>query len=453
MLNIMTRWVAHYGYALVAVFLFVEGAGAPVPGETALVTAAALAGRGTMSLAGVMLAGAIGTVSGCLTGYWIGLRGGTALLRRHGGWFHLDEARLARTHEFFERHGAKTVLLGRFVAFLRSFVGLFAGASRMSLRRFLTYNVIGGTVWVVAFGTLGFLFGRNLPRLVHDIGRVSLLLAILVALVATVLLAWRWFSGNRAEVAASIDARWRRITTPPARGGAGDRATVWQTIVGRFAREEYLALHLLAGFVLSLAVIGVFASITESIVDSSPLTRFDTVVAARLRGSAGPGALETFGIVSDIGARGVMTLLFAAGAFFYALRRRGLELAGWCVAFIGGSLLDAALRFVVRRSDLPFADVVLIDWGTGLVSAQVLGVVVGYGMAAYLLCTAVNRAATRAAIVTLAVAIVVAITVARLYLGQHYVSDASAGLAAGLIWLASCVSAIEIVRQHERATG
>ena len=77
-----------------------------------------------------------------------------------------------------------------------------------------------------------------------------------------------------------------------------------------------------------------------------------------------------------------MTLFLIGGGLYYAVKRKGLELSGWCAAFIGGSMLDASLRFVVRRSELPFADVVLIDWGTGLVSRKALGVLVGYGMVA-----------------------------------------------------------------------
>ena len=63
MLDVVSQWVAHYGYVLVAVFLLIEAAGVPIPGETALVTAAALAGRGTLSIVGVIIAGCIGTIA------------------------------------------------------------------------------------------------------------------------------------------------------------------------------------------------------------------------------------------------------------------------------------------------------------------------------------------------------------------------------------------------------
>lgn len=449
MLDVVSQWVAHYGYVLVALFLAVEAAGVPVPGETALVTAAALAGRGTLSIFGVVIAGCLGTIAGGHVGYWIGLRGGTAFVEGHGKWIRLTPARLEKTHKFFEHHGAKTVLLGRFIAFVRSFVGIFAGISRMPARVFAAYNALGGAIWVLSFSVLGYAFGRNLPRLVHYIGRVSLLLAILIALVAGVVVAWKWFEKNRASVVESLDQGYQRRTTSVRMSEIRTQhPTAWRFMSGRYAQREYLALHLLIGFVVSLAAIGIFASITEGLVDSSPLTRFDVVVAARLRESAAPGALRVFDFVSSVGGRGMMTLLLFGGGFVYALRRKGLELAGWCAAFVGGSLLDAALRFVVRRSELPFADVVLLDWGTGLASGHALGVLVGYGMLAYLLCSFLRRAAARTAVIAVAIALVAVISISRLYLGQHYVSDLSAGLAAGLLWLSTCVSGIEIARQR-----
>ncbi|HXT17642.1 MAG TPA: bifunctional DedA family/phosphatase PAP2 family protein [Gemmatimonadaceae bacterium] len=450
MLDVVSQWVAHYGYVLVALFLLVEGAGVPVPGETALVTAAALAGRGTLSLAGVIIAGAIGTILGGHTGYWIGARGGTRFVHRHGKWVGLSPKHLERTRRFFDQHGSKTVLLGRFVAVVRSFVGIFAGITQMPMRQFATYNAIGGSVWVAAFSILGYVFGRNLPRLVHDIGRVSLVLALLIAVVVAVVFLWRWFAKNRTSVVASLEESFERAAAGPRVSGMRRRhPRAFQILSGRYAHSEYLAVHLGIGFVISLAVIAIFASITEGLVEGSPLTRFDVTVANYLRQSLAPSVFDAFNVLSSLGARGAMTLLLFAGAIWYAVRRRGLELAGWVVAFIGGSLLDASLRFVVRRSELPFADLVLLDWGTGLASGHALGVVLGFGMLAYLLYAAVKGAVMRMLIIILATALIVAIVTARLYLGQGYVSDVSAGVAAGFVWLAACISGIEIARQRD----
>jgi membrane protein DedA with SNARE-associated domain/membrane-associated phospholipid phosphatase len=449
MLDVVSQWVAHYGYVLVALFLFVEGVGVPVPGETALVTAAALAGRGTLSVVGVVISGCIGTMLGCQTGYWIGQVGGRAVVTRHGRWFGLTEKRLDKTHAFFDRHGAKTVLLGRFVAVVRSFVGVLAGLTNMPMRIFVIYNCVGAAVWVMTFSILGYVFGRNLPRLVHYIGRASLVLALLIAVVVAVVVLWRWFTTNRGNVVASLDERFQHAAGTPRMSEWRQRhPRAWQLITGRYAQGEYLGLHLAIGFVVSLAVIAIFASISEGLIDSSPLTRFDVAVANKLHQSVSPSALSLFSFLSSLGGRGAMTLLLFAGGVFYAVRRRGLELAGWCTAFIGGALLDASLRFVVRRSELPFADLVLLDWGTGLASGHALGVLVGLGMLAYLLCGSIRGAAGRVLVIVVATAMVVVITIARLYLGQHYISDAAAGLAAGFVWLAACVSGIEVARQR-----
>jgi membrane protein DedA with SNARE-associated domain/membrane-associated phospholipid phosphatase len=450
MLEVVNQWVSHYGYVLVALFLFIEAAGVPVPGETALVTAAALAGRGTLSIFGVLVAGTLGTIAGGHAGYWLGVRGGHTSIVRHGKWIGLTEKRLERTQTFFAAHGANTVLLGRFVAVVRSFIGILAGLAGMPQRKFAVYNAAGAVVWVAAFSVLGYVFGRNLPRLVHYIGRVSLVVALLIAVVAGVVFLSRWFARNRTTVVASLDQRLHRASSTPRMSRMRlQHPRAWQMLWGRYAHGEYLAVHLGIGFVISVAVIAVFASITEGLVESSPLTRFDIAIAARLQQSASPAMLQVFSFVSSLGGRGAMTMLLVVGGLIYAGRRRGLELAGWIAAFIGGSLLDAALRFVVRRSELPFADVVLLDWGTGLASGHALGVLVGYGMLAYLLTPHVRGALLRGLIIVLATAMVVGVTISRLYLGQHYISDAAAGLAAGFVWLAVCISGIEVARQRQ----
>jgi undecaprenyl-diphosphatase len=169
-----------------------------------------------------------------------------------------------------------------------------------------------------------------------------------------------------------------------------------------------------------------------------------------LHESVGAAVLRLLRTISAFGSRPVMTLLLLFGGVLFAAARRPLDLIAWCAAFVGGSFLDAGLRFVVHRSALPFADVVVAEWGTGLTSAHVLGAVVGFGMLAHFFFVQTSRVATRALIIAATVAIVVGIAASRLYLGIHYVSDEMAGLAAGLLWLATCLSGLEIAQQRTR---
>jgi integrase len=86
-------------------------------------------------------------------------------VRRYGRVLHLSESHLTRAHAFFARHGPKTIFIGRFIALLRTWAAVLAGAAQMPYGTFMLYNALGAVCWSVIFGTLGYVFGRNLPHL------------------------------------------------------------------------------------------------------------------------------------------------------------------------------------------------------------------------------------------------------------------------------------------------
>ncbi len=184
----MTRLLESHGYVVLFLLVGLESLGIPLPGETALVTAAAFAAFGHLDIYGVIVTAAVAGILGDNGGYWIGRKGGISLVRRYGRFVRLNETHLERAHEFFERHGAKTVFLGRFIALLRTWAAFLAGAGSMRYGRFMLYNALGAVTWAVLFGTLGYLFGRKLPLLEEYIGRTTLVLLIIaVVAVAAVL--------------------------------------------------------------------------------------------------------------------------------------------------------------------------------------------------------------------------------------------------------------------------
>ena len=196
MLEFLTHVIERYGYFAVALLVTLEGFGLPLPGETAVVTAAAFAARGSLNVVGVVIATSIGTVLGGSGGYWVGRLGGRGLLVRHGHWIRLDADRLARTEAYFQRHGAKTVFVARFIALLRIFGSLMAGVAHMPFATFSTVNFAGGLLWAVTFSTLGFVFGKNLSRLDDYLGEISIVLSVLVV---CGYLVYRWRQKQHAE--------------------------------------------------------------------------------------------------------------------------------------------------------------------------------------------------------------------------------------------------------------
>jgi membrane protein DedA with SNARE-associated domain len=148
------------GYPVLFALIFGESAGLPLPGETALLTAGVLAGTGRLSLPLVIAVAIAAAVTGDTLGYWLGRRGGRAVLaHRRGPFAPFRRLALERGERFFERHGAKTVFLGRFVPGVRVVAAVLAGAGAMPWPRFAIYNLSGAFVWAATVASLASLVG------------------------------------------------------------------------------------------------------------------------------------------------------------------------------------------------------------------------------------------------------------------------------------------------------
>lgn len=175
------------GYPLLFVLVMAESGGVPIPGETALITAAVLASRGKLQIEWVIAIAAVAAIVGDNVGYVIGRKGGRWLLERPGR-FHRQRREVLRTGEpFFERHGPKAVYFGRFVLGLRVWASWLAGATRMHWRSFVVWNALGGVSWAAAIGLLAYFLGNSAGNAIEAFGIYGLAAAVL-ALVSAFLL-------------------------------------------------------------------------------------------------------------------------------------------------------------------------------------------------------------------------------------------------------------------------
>jgi membrane-associated protein len=156
--------VAQYGtlvYAVLFAIIFCE-TGLVVlfffPGDTLLFIAGALCAVGEMNLALLMLLLTTAAVLGNTLNYWIGEAIGQRVFTHDYRW--LNKQALRRTHNFFEKHGGKTIILARFVPVVRTFAPFVAGVSDMTHGRFQLYNVTGAVLWVTLLTTAGYFFGN-----------------------------------------------------------------------------------------------------------------------------------------------------------------------------------------------------------------------------------------------------------------------------------------------------
>jgi membrane-associated protein len=152
-------WV--YGLLFLIIFLETGVVVTPfLPGDSLLFAAGALVARGEgLGIWWVFLIFAAAAILGDTANYWIGHTIGPRLLKNENSRI-LKKEYLDRTHAFFARYGGKTIVLARFVPFIRTFAPFLAGVGEMDYVHFITYNVVGGAVWVGLFLFGGFLFGR-----------------------------------------------------------------------------------------------------------------------------------------------------------------------------------------------------------------------------------------------------------------------------------------------------
>jgi membrane protein DedA with SNARE-associated domain len=197
LLDLLRSAVVHYGYWAVAAMLLLEGAGLPLPGETILLSASFLAySEHELQLPWVIAVGVVATTAGGELGFAIGQHGGRPLIERYRHIFSISSATILRGDRLFERYGAPTVFLARFLFGMRVLAALLAGALHMPWRKFALFNFLGAAVWVSVICGTGYLFGGRWGRLAHDLKRFDLAVAIVIALA----LLWWWWRKRKPGV-------------------------------------------------------------------------------------------------------------------------------------------------------------------------------------------------------------------------------------------------------------
>jgi membrane-associated protein len=176
--------VQSFGYPLLFLAVMAESSGVPIPGETALITAAVLASQGKLQIEWVIPLAALGAIVGDNIGYVIGRRGGRWLLERPGRFHRQRLEALSNGEVFFARHGPKAVFLGRFVLGLRIWASWLAGATHMRWRSFFLWNALGGICWATAIGVLAYFLGTQAGNAIQTFGLFGLAAVLVLAVSA-----------------------------------------------------------------------------------------------------------------------------------------------------------------------------------------------------------------------------------------------------------------------------
>jgi membrane-associated protein len=169
------------GYVALTAIVFVETGlliGFFLPGDSLLITAGLVAAAGHLDIWRINLLLSLAAILGDSTGYAIGRRLGPRLFTRPQSLL-FNPRHVERTRVFYARHGAKTIVIARFVPIVRTFAPVVAGVGQMEYRQFLFYNVAGGVGWVTSMTWAGYLLGQTIPNVAE---RIHIIVGIVIVL-------------------------------------------------------------------------------------------------------------------------------------------------------------------------------------------------------------------------------------------------------------------------------
>jgi membrane protein DedA with SNARE-associated domain/membrane-associated phospholipid phosphatase len=445
-------------YLVVGALAFLEtGAfvGFIAPGETAVLVGGLVAGQGHISL--LVLIAVVWTcaVAGDVTSYQLGRRLGREWLLRHGDRLKITEERLHVVERFFERRGGTTIIVGRFLGFVRPIAPFIAGTSRMPFRRFIAYDVLAAGLWAATFCMLGDVFWRSLDRVTTYVSRGLFAFGTVVVLIAAVvaLVHLRRDERSRARVRAWLDARadqpaWRPLVrlAGPAWRRVGRPAAAGADAAARFGYERLtpgnLGLELTT--LLALLAVGAFAFLLLGDVtsDGTPwVDRWGRSVANRLTTGAG---LDVARVLTALGSFPVVAAVALAVAIWAVRRGRTVD----ATALVAGlALTYLAVRvgkdvYARPRPLDPYVTTMSWAYPSGHALQSVTWVA-----AATVLIRAGSGWATRFAAETVAIVLVVVVALTRVYLRAHFVTDVVGGVALGTaVWSAVGIAALSAGR-------
>jgi len=210
-----------------------------------------------------------------------------------------------------------------------------------------------------------------------------------------------------------------------------------------------LSVRLVVGLVISVACLIGFSLIAEDVLEKDSIVRLDIALDNELHATTTPQMVQVFRLISYFGSE-IVFILSVILALYYLYKCRWLHLGVWVSAIAGGEILNLLLKAIFNRPRpsyaLPFAQ----EINTSFPSGHAMLSVILYGLLAYFLVLTLKNAHLHIIVVFVAVLLSVLIGISRLYLGVHYLSDVIAGYLAGGIWLATCITTMNLLRTRHQ---
>jgi membrane-associated protein len=190
----LVQWAGLFGLAAI---IFSETGlliGVFLPGDSLLVTAGLLAARGYLNVYALAPVLTVAAICGNSVGYFIGRATGPRIFSRENSLF-FNKKHAIRAHEFYEKHGRKTIVLAQFMPIIRTFGPVVAGVGGMKFRTFITFNIIGAVLWIWSMVAIGYFLGSYIPGIDQHI-EIVVAIVVFISLLPGLI---SWYRGKRAK--------------------------------------------------------------------------------------------------------------------------------------------------------------------------------------------------------------------------------------------------------------
>ncbi len=447
-----------YTYVLVGVLAFLEtGAfvGLIAPGETVVMAGGVIAGQGEIKLLPLIAVVWSCAVLGDTTSFFIGRRLGRDFMLRHGPKVKITRDRLEQVESYFQRHGGKTILIGRFIGLVRALAPFIAGSSRLEYRRFIPYSVVGCGLWATLFCLLGYLFWQSFDKVAGVAGQATLAFGVFAAVVFGGVYLYRRLRGDeeRRRLQAWIERQSRKPALKPLFAVArpvwrGLLRPVWHAVAPevRFLWNRVTPGDLGLEFTTLMAIAGTgaftFVLYANAVADRLGPLPMDRTLADLVQTWRPDMAIDVVRVLTDLGSFPVVATLVVVTSFLFALRGRAIEpavlVSGLVLVYIGVNLAKAGI-------DRPRPTDALVDSAGSSFPSGHAAYSVAWPAVAVALTRVTPGLASRAGVIVAGLVVCALVAGSRVYLGVHYASDVLAGLGFGFALYGICAIAGLIV--------
>ncbi len=431
LLDDFANFLGAWTYLVIAVLSFLEtGAfvGLLVPGETALLVAGAVAGQGVINVYLLIAIAWVCAVLGDSVSFYLGHRLGRSFILKHGDRVAITEERYVKVEDYFEKHGGKTVLVGRFLGVVRALSPFVAGSSGMWFRAFIPYSVLGAGLQVTLHILAGYFFARSIDAAAEYVGLVAFIIGTIIVVSVITLVSVRFLRvpANRVRLVGGMERN--RLSAPLVKLGRRLRPQ-WDWLVARLTPGGSFGLEVTTLFAIIAVSAFIVIAYTEITLGNGGPTPGDTTAfdfADRIRTG---WLVDVAQVITDLGSTPViLTLTAITGTILFASRKY----AELTVLILSMITIYVSVDVLKEAVDRPRPTGGLAGFSNAsFPSAHAAHSVFYVWLAVTIAVRLLPDMVRKTALVLSGIALTALIGLSRVYLGVHYLSDVNAGWSLG----------------------